>query len=147
MAAGSSSDSFSIPKRTIRNVLLAVGAVVVLVVIVVLAIAAARSLSSGSSLPSDVNTNTYQAVFLSNSQIFFGKLTAAGGNYYELRHVFFLQSTPATKGQPGSQRLIPLTKEIHNPEDLMVISRSQVVYIENLNPAGRAAKLIKSSGG
>jgi hypothetical protein len=140
------SDAISVPKSAIRTVLLALGAVVMLAVLVLLVTTVVKSVS-GSSFPSSVDGNTYQAVFLSNGQIFFGKLSSGNDTYYELRHVYLLQSSVTARGRPAAQQLIKLTKEIHGPQDLMIIDRSQILYIENLDPRGQAAKLISSSGG
>jgi hypothetical protein len=85
-------------------------------------------------------------VFLSNGQIFFGKLSSGNDTYDYLRHVYLLQSSVTSRGSSGTQQLIKLTKEIHGPEDLMMIDRSQILYIENLDPRGQAAKLISASG-
>jgi hypothetical protein len=141
----SSTDAISIPKSALRSAGFAVGAVIVLVILVVLAIAAYRAVS-GPGLPSAVNSNDYQAVFLTNGQVFFGKLSAGDGGDYYLRHVYLLLSAVTSKGSPGRQTLVKITREIHTPEDLMIIERRQVLYVENLNPSGRAAKLLASSG-
>lgn len=146
MARETGSDAISVPKSAIRTALLAIGAVIVLAVLIFLGTALVKSVA-GSSLPSSVDGKTYQAVFLSNGQIFFGKLTSGNDTYYELRHVYLLQSSVTSRGRPGAQQLIKLTKEIHGPQDLLMIDRSQILYIENLNPSGQAAKLITSSGG
>lgn len=140
------SDAISVPKSAIRTGLLAIGAVIVLALLIFLGTAAFKSFS-GTSFPSSVDGKTYQAVFLSNGQIFFGKLSSGNGRYYELRHVYLLQSSVTSRGRPGEQQLIKLTKEIHGPQDLLIVDRRQILYIENLDPRGQAAKLINSSGG
>jgi hypothetical protein len=145
MARDTGQDAISVPKSAIRTALLAVGAVIVLALLIFLGTLVARSFS-GSSFPSAIDSSTYQAVFLSNGQIFFGKLTAGDDSYDYLRHVYFLQSSVTSRGSSSGQQLIKLTKEIHGPEDLMVIARSQILYIENLDPHGQAAKLISASG-
>jgi hypothetical protein len=139
------SDGLTIPKSALRTVGVVVAGLIVLIVIVALVLAAYRAFA-GSALPSVVDSKTYQAVFLNNGQVYFGKLSAGDANTYYLRHVYFLQSSVTSKGKPGAEQLIKLTKEIHGPEDLMVINRDQVLFVENLNPSGRAAKLIGSGG-
>lgn len=146
MARETGSDAISVPKSAIRTALIAIGVIVVLAVLIFLGTTVVKSFSS-SSFPSRVDGKTYQAVFLSNGQIFFGKLTSGNDTYFELRHVYLLQSAVTSRGRPGAQQLIKLTKEIHGPQDLMMIDRSQILYIENLDPRGQAAKLISSSGG
>jgi hypothetical protein len=146
MARDTGSDAISVPKSAIRTALLSIGAIIVLAILIFLGTAVVKSIS-GSSLPSTVDTNTYQAVFLSNGQIFFGKLSSGNDSYDYLRHVYLLQSSVTSRGHPGAQQLIKLTKEIHGPQDLLIIDRSQILYIENLDPRGQAAKLISTSGG
>jgi hypothetical protein len=146
MAREAGSDAISVPKSAIRTVLLAIVAVIVLAFLIFLGTALVKSVS-GSSFPSSVDGNTSQAVFLSNGQIFFGKLSSGNDTYYELRHVYLLQSSVTSRGRPAAQQLIKLTKEIHGPQDLMMIDRHQILYIENLDPHGQAAKLIGTSGG
>jgi hypothetical protein len=146
MTSDSATDAFRISKKAVRNTARAFGALVVLAAIVVAVILIIGSVSGGNSLPSTVDTKTYQAVFLSNGQVFFGKLSAGSSDYYELRHVYVLLSSVTSKGQPGAQTLVKLTREIHNPTDFMLINQRQVLYIENLDPAGKAAKLLRASG-
>jgi hypothetical protein len=43
--------------------------------------------------------------------------------------------------------LTKLGGEIHGPEDLMVINRSQILFVENLKPSGEVSKAISSAGG
>lgn len=38
--------------------------------------------------------------------------------------------------------LVRLTKAVHGPKDEIVINRDQVLYFENLDDEGQAAKLI-----
>lgn len=120
-----------------------VAAAVLIAAALLLAPVVARELSSPGSLPSNINQHEYQAVFLVNGQVYFGKLTGADSRYYYLRHVYFLQSGSTSRTTGATQQvLIKLTKEIHGPEDLLVINQQQVLYIENLSPSGCAAHLL-----
>jgi hypothetical protein len=42
----------------------------------------------------------------------------------------------------GDKKLIKLGKEVHGPEDAMIINRDQVQFYENLKSDGEVAKLI-----
>jgi hypothetical protein len=42
--------------------------------------------------------------------------------------------------------LAKLTNDVHGPEDLVVINRTQIIYVENLNPNGRAAQIMNRGG-
>ncbi|HEX8919088.1 MAG TPA: hypothetical protein VF898_11340 [Chloroflexota bacterium] len=143
-----SSDSLTVPKSLLRKIAFAAGAVVALILVILVAVAVARSLSASDSLASGINSGEYQAVFLTNNQVYFGKLTAPGGDYYYLRHVYYLQSQVSPQsGKRPRQTLIKLGNEIHGPEDLMIISRKQILFVENLKPSGQVSRAIQHAGG
>lgn len=138
-----SSDAISISKSSLRRAGLAAGGLVALVVVVVLIVAIARNVGGSSDpLASAINSSEYQAVFLSNGQVYFGKMSAPGGEFYYLRHVYYLQSQASRRGTASNRTLVPLTRDINTPEDLMVINRRSILFVENLNPAGCASKLL-----
>lgn len=142
--AQSSSDSevIAIPRSTLRRVLISLGVVVLIIVVALIAATIARAAASSNPLASAVNRNEYQAVFLTNGQVFFGRLTVPGGDYYYLHHVYYLSSRAGTKPGQGGLTIQKLTNDIHGPEDLVVLSRAQVLYVENLRPNGRAAQIL-----
>ena len=118
---------------------------VVLAVGLVLLVLQTRT-GQDDSLASAINSRDYQAVFLNNGQVYFGKLSAPGAGFYYLRHVYYLQSQASPQGTKLTRpKLIKLGNEIHGPEDLMVINRSQVLYVENLKPTGQVSRAIAGS--
>jgi hypothetical protein len=125
-----------------RRVLISLGVVVLMIVVALIFAAVVRATTASNPLASAVNQNRYQAVFLTNGQVFFGRLTVPGGDYYYLHHVYYLSSRAGTRPGQGSLTIQKLTNDIHGPEDLVVISRSQVLYVENLRPNGRAAQIL-----
>ena len=98
------------------------------------------------------NVATYQAVFLTNGQVYFGKLSNATSDYLTLNDIYYLQVGPqqgsgGTAGQSAttSQQSITLVKlgqELHGPVDEMHISRSQVLFYEDLKDDGQVVKAI-----
>lgn len=107
--------------------------------------------SLNGSAVSGVKGGQYQAVFLTNGQVYFGKLAGQGANFYKLSNVFYLQaSTGATEDQANPQeatdssnvQLIKLGNEVHGPEDTMIVARNQVLFFENLKGDGKVAKTI-----
>ena len=79
----------------------------------------------------------YQAVFLTNGQVYFGLLYGEGSQYPVLKDVYYLQVTqPLTQGQtlPQNLSLVKLGSELHGPVDEMKINRSQILFIETLRP-------------
>lgn len=139
------SEIIAIPKSTLRRGLSLVGALIAVVIVVVLILALVRAVNPPDSLSSAINPREYQAVFLSNGQVYFGKLSVPGGNYYYLRHPY--QLTASVQGSNATQQsLVPVRNEIQAPEDEMIVSRSQVLYVENLKPSGRVSRVISASG-
>lgn len=134
-----------------RKVAVVVG---VLLVVVVLVIVGGRLLKSGPEAA--IDGGKYQAVFFTNGQVYFGKLSDAGNGYFSLKDIFYLQAKNAgSVTKDGSQNpqqtadgtaadveLIKLGNEIHGPQDEMIISKEQVLFFENLKPDGKVADSI-----
>ena len=94
----------------------------------------------------------WQAVFLSNGQVYFGQVVKMDKDFITLQNIYYLQvvSQQNTIGQPPDvqnqpeQRLtlIKLGNEIHGPQDRMMINRDQVVLIEDLKNDSRVVQAI-----
>jgi hypothetical protein len=122
--------------------------VVIVLVALGLGIAALfKSVSTADSLSSAIDPKQYQIVYLTNGETYFGKLSAPGGDFYYMRHVYTLtaQASPRS-GTPLQHTLIKLSNEIHGPQDLLVVNKSQIVYMENLRPNGCATILMTRGG-
>jgi hypothetical protein len=98
-----------------------------------------------------IDTGKYQAVFFTNGQVYFGKLSTQGDENLKLNDVFYLQTNAAdakdtnpqqTSSDQNNVQLIKLGEEIHGPEDEMIISKDQVLFYENLKVDGKVAKSI-----
>lgn len=79
----------------------------------------------------------YQAVFLSNNQVYFGKLYNANSGYPTLRDIYYLQVTqvlqPKDPKTPSQQiNLVKLGGELHGPEDEMSINKAHILFFEDL---------------
>lgn len=103
-----------------------------------------------------VDNSKYQAVFLTNGQVYFGKLTMLGNGYYKLTNIYYLQlNNSAQKDDPNPQKtaegsnqnsdvqLIKLGSEVHGPEDAMIIEKNQVLFFENLTKDGKVSQSIQ----
>ena len=94
------------------------------------------------------NLSGYQAVFLSNGQVYFGKLSETGDQYAVLKNIFYLQANnqlQAAANPDSSQSQLSLVKlgnELHGPDDQMNINRDQILFFENLKADSRVAKAI-----
>jgi len=90
----------------------------------------------------------YQALFLTNGQVYFGKLdktSALVGRDYVLTDVYYFQVSQAqTKASTASSELslIKLGSELHGPENKLVINRSSVLFWENLKKDSKVVEAI-----
>jgi hypothetical protein len=143
VSSSNRSDAIAIPRRAVRGTVWAIVFVIGLVILAFLVLQIVRSIAPADPLAAGINSNEYQAVFLTNGQVYFGKMTAPGGGFYYIRNVYYLTSPPGSK---GNQTLAKLTNDVHGPEDLVIVNRNQIIYVENLNPKGRAAQIIARGG-
>lgn len=138
------------PPRSSRRVPQVGGRLIAGIVAVLLIIAALWLLSGklNGSESGELNKNRYQAVFLTNNQVYFGKITDISGDFFVLKDVFYIE-TPQSQNQPtdtsnSNYTLRKLgTNELHSPEDKMVINRDQVTFWENLKDNGQVVTKIK----
>lgn len=146
-SAGSKKNKLKLGKRKLAG--LAVG----------LALAVAVIVLSGwffyrSSTAATIDTNKYQAVFFTNGQVYFGKLSPINTNYFKLNDVFYIQASDASNESANSEnpqqantqstdiRLIKLGSEVHGPDDEMIISKEQILFFENLKKDGKVSDSI-----
>ncbi len=107
---------------------------------------------------SAVKSKQYQAVFLTNGQVYFGKVSHVDSSYVKVTDIYYLQvqqtvqpkdSSAAAANNNQQVSLAKLGGELHGPEDVMYVSRQQVLFWENLKTDGKVAKAIsdyKASG-
>ena len=98
-------------------------------------------------LPNPLSTR-YQAVFLTNNQVYFGKLSGLGSGYPTLRDIYYLRVTqnlqPINPNAPQQQlQLVKLGGELHGPEDAMRINRAQILFVEDLKADSQVVNAIK----
>jgi hypothetical protein len=97
---------------------------------------------------SQIDTTKQQAVFLTNGQVYFGKIKAVNGKYLDLRGIYYLnvnQQVQPNQEDQKAQNSISLVKlgcELHGPMDQMIINRDQVTFWENLKDSGQVTKAI-----
>ncbi len=94
----------------------------------------------------------YQAVFLTNGQVYFGKLSDMSASYATLSDIYYLQVTqpPLQGSQPEGQQqaqpqlsLVKLGQELHGPVDEMKINRDQILFFEDIKEDGRVMQAIR----
>lgn len=96
----------------------------------------------------------YQAIFLTNGQVYFGKVSAADSEYVVLKDIYYLQviqqqplqGTQQDQAASQAQQQISLVKlgnELHGPMDEMHISKTQILFYEDLKEDGNVVKAIQ----
>ena len=100
-------------------------------------------------IPSYIETDKYQVACLQSGECYFGKVTSVTNDVIIIKDVFYVQkSTQATTTQTSAStnnlELIKLGNEVHGPEDMMVLTRSQVLYVENLKSDGKVTQTIQT---
>ncbi len=103
-------------------------------------------------LNASAKSGKYQAVFLSNNMVYFGKLSNVTGEYVTLSDIYYLQVQQNQNGQTNNQNnnqnnQLSLTKlggELHGPEDTMYINRKEVLFWENLKDDSKVVQAIKN---
>ncbi len=121
---------------------------------IVLASLATLLYLGGSKEGNFVDKDKQQAVFLTNGQVYFGKIKSVTGKYITLEGIYYLnvnqqvqpkQQTGDSKQQQtqSSISLVKLGCELHGPADKMVINRDQVTFWENLRTDGQVDNAIE----
>ena len=108
--------------------------------------------SGGTKEGNLVDKDKQQAVFLTNGQVYFGKIKEINSKYINLSSIYYLnvnqQVQPNQKDSSGNSNtnnsisLVKLGCELHGPVDKMVINRDQITFWENLKGDGQVAKAI-----
>lgn len=84
----------------------------------------------------------YQAIFLGNGQVVFGKADFLGQEYVLLKDVFYIRSQINQDTKQATNTLIKKGKEWHGAEQMCINTR-HVIMIEPVSPESQVAKLIK----
>ncbi|HEX7259307.1 MAG TPA: hypothetical protein VF272_00020 [Candidatus Saccharimonadia bacterium] len=116
--------------------------------VLVTAYLATKLIGSTAGNPA-IKSKQTQALFLTNGQVYFGKLANINNSYVKLTDIYYLQVQQQV--QPGQKTdsqtpqvsLAKLGGELHGPEDIMYVSREQVLFWENLKEDGKVAQAIK----
>lgn len=124
----------------------------VLYAVVIIVLAYALWTTKGFGLwknnSTDIKDGTYQAVFLTNGQVYFGKLSNANSSYANLEDIYYLQVQQIQPADANAEKqskvtLIKLGNELHAPLDKMKINKDQVLFIEDLKKDGKVVQAIQ----
>ncbi len=97
------------------------------------------------------SAQSWQAVFLTNGQVYFGKLSSQNSNYAILHNIYYLQLAQAPQpdtskdtSQQTQVSLVKLGNELHGPVDLMRINRDQILFIEDMKSDSKVVQAINN---
>jgi hypothetical protein len=143
--------------------------VLAVVVVIVLAVLGYMFRSQLSGTAKTAKLSGYEAVFLTNGQVYFGKISNPSSDYVTLQDIYYLQvnQTAAQAAQQQGQAaasaaqvastdqqpqlsLVKLGNELHGPVDSMQINRTQILFFEDLKADGKVSQAIeayKKNGG
>lgn len=102
------------------------------------------SIVSADSGDAPKASTEYQAVFLDNGQVFFGKLENAGSKYPLLKEVFYIQSQEDPTTKQINSVLTKRGSELHGP-DMMYVNANHVLMIESVTSGSKVAQLIQEA--
>ena len=107
--------------------------------------------ASTNNLANWADQDKYQAVFLTNKQVFFGKLTTVTKEVMILKNVYYFplaegdEKNIIKKDNKKELFLLKLKDEVHSPEDEITINREHVLFVENLSNNSEVAKALHLS--
>jgi len=95
----------------------------------------------------------WQAVFLTNGQVYFGQVKKQNKVELVLNEIYYLQVTrPLQQTAEGEQQansqgelsLVKLGNELHGPTDAMIVNRDHVLFVEDLKEDSKVVQAISS---
>lgn len=120
-----------------------------------------------SAFRNDIQTKSkWQAVFLSNDQVYFGHLSQYGINYWRLDNAHYIKVTkvpvapavpqdPKAKTNPQDQQpqfenhtsLVKLSDDMHEPENTLYIPKENILFWQDLQNSSSIAQTLIAEGG
>ncbi|MBU0667698.1 hypothetical protein KJ951_01170 [Patescibacteria group bacterium] len=88
------------------------------------------------------------AVFLSNGQVYFAQVTGEDATSIKLVDIYYLrfqkelQPLPDGQTPQGGVQLVKLGNELHGPDDVMVVNKAHVVFVEPLKDSSAVVAAI-----
>lgn len=116
-------------------------AIALFAVVIVVCFAAIGVVKVMWATPS-IDESTYQAVFLDDGKVFFGKLKNTDGAYVRLEDAYY---TKTASGDDAADKtaLVKVGSESYGPENSMQIARSKIIFWQNLRADSRVVGAIK----
>jgi hypothetical protein len=93
---------------------------------------------------------SWNAVFLTNGQVYFGQTTSQTPSTLVLEKVYYLEVAPSlqqgdAEASASDLTLVKLGNELHAPTDMMRINREHILFTEELQEDGAVAQAIQAA--
>lgn len=98
----------------------------------------------------DPNESDYYAVFLSNDQVYFGKIVLNDKEEMVLSNVYYVSLNGGSGVNEITQsqfQIVKLGNEIHGPTDKMFINKDQILFYEQLRNDSSVVETIRGMEG
>lgn len=124
-------------KTVVNKTVVAVVAVVVVLLVGLYLLASSTNLLANVPLIGNLakkNMEGYHAVFLSNNQVYFGRLRNEGSQFPILEDVYYLRQSAqlGDEAEAGKLDLVKRGRELHGPENSMKVNRDHILFVENV---------------
>lgn len=89
----------------------------------------------------------YQAVFLTNDQVYYGHLRSWSNDQVLLTDVYYAQAASDTEVKDATQPkflLVKLRDQATGPQDKLFINREHILYVQDLRPDSQIVQVIQS---
>ena len=142
-------------RRSGNSWLKAIVTILIVVIVVIIGwygLAKFGIINSNSSDNIAFVSGDWQAIFLTNGQVYFGKVKGTSDKTLTLADIYYLQvvnaplqTTQQAQTQQQQQQQLTLVKlgnELHGPSDSMIINRDQILLTEKLKNDSKVVQAI-----
>lgn len=140
--AHSVKSSFTLRAFAAKHSLILAGASFVLGALVAIAIWCLLPLGQA------IDHSRYQAVYLINGQMYFGKLQNTGGTYLYMKSPYTPDTTKSSQqtadSSSASNALVRVKNQLWGPDDSIAIRADQVAFWQNLRDDSKVSEAIKA---
>ncbi|MBI3495229.1 hypothetical protein HY065_01225 [Candidatus Berkelbacteria bacterium] len=104
---------------------------------------------SGKSTASySLTKSGYQALVLSNDQVYVGKISNLGDQFVKVDEAYLLIASESTSDKGKTDlKLIKLEEGVHGPTNAMLVNRDHIALVEDLRSDSKLLDIIKNYQG
>jgi hypothetical protein len=90
-----------------------------------------------------VGRGSYQAIFMTNGQTYFGRYYDRFGAYAKIENVYYLQQTAAADPNAAPDtKIVRRGSELHGPGSRMLVPKSAIQFVEDLSDGSPIAQFM-----